>query len=430
MIIKNKIICVTIGIVFASLIIINSNLIFTTGPSDKSTEYSDEIILDNENVRLSKISGPIYINDDNPSNNWSVAKDAGICTGSGTSSDPYVIEDLVIDGGSDSCIVIENSNVYFMIKNCTLYDSGSIRDMFGILLSNTKNGQLINNNCSFNQIGISLDSDCKDNTVSGNIVNSNIEYGIDLYGSSNNIIKENTVNFNGNMGINLSPNSSYNEIVNNTVSFNGWLGIHLNDDSTNNLIVSNNCSHNIDGISVRTLNNTISENYIEYNSGSGIHLWGGDTGNNTLSNNITRNFISNNNDGITFKDESSYNIIEGNRIFNNSGTGFWIHAGCHDNLIFNNTFIDNIYANAYDDGTSNQWDNGTIGNYWSDYPGVDANDDGIGDTPYDIPGTASSQDNFPIWDDGPEFKIPGYNLYVLLGILPIVAIVLSKKIKK
>lgn len=44
------------------------------------------------------------------------AKTAGICTGQGTYSDPYVIQDLVIDAGeSGSCILIENSNDYFKI---------------------------------------------------------------------------------------------------------------------------------------------------------------------------------------------------------------------------------------------------------------------------------------------------------------------------
>ena len=166
---------------------------------------------------------------------------------------------------------------------------------------------------------------------------------------------ENTVNNNGNMGINLAPNSSYNEIVNNTVNFNGWLGIHFNDDSTNNLIMSNNCSYNVDGISVRTANNTISENYIEYNSGYGIHLWGGDTGNHTLSNNITSNFVYNNNYGILLNHESSLNKFEGNRIVDNTGTGFLIDPGCNDNLIFNNTFMDNLNDNAEDDGNNNNW---------------------------------------------------------------------------
>ena len=203
----------------------------------------------------------------------------------------------------------------------------------------------------------------------------------------------------------------------------------MQDNSSNNLILSNNCSYNSEGISVRTPNNTISENYIESNSGSGIHLWNSDSIHNTLSNNFTRNFIKYNNYGILL-DAGALNIIEGNQIIDNADSGVLISAGCFDNLIFNNTFINNLDANAEDNGINNTWSRGTLGNYWDDYSGVDANDDGIGDTPYDITGTASSQDKFPIWDDGPEFKIPGYNLYVLLGILPIVAIVLSKKIKK
>ncbi|GAI90489.1 unnamed protein product, partial [marine sediment metagenome] len=56
---------------------------------------------------------------------------------------------------------------------------------------------------------------------------------------------------------------------------------------------------------------------------------------------------------------------------------------------------------AENNGASNFWDNGTIGNYWDDYAGLDANDDGIGDTPYMIPGTVGDQDNYPVWDDGP-----------------------------
>ena len=41
-----------------------------------------------------------------------------------------------------------------------------------------------------------------------------------------------------------------------------------------------------------------------------------------------------------------------------------------------------------------KFDNGSLGNYWSDYSGVDANHDGIGDTPYMIGGKL--QDNYPL----------------------------------
>ncbi len=59
-----------------------------------------------------------------------------------------------------------------------------------------------------------------------------------------------------------------------------------------------------------------------------------------------------------------------------------------------------------DNGTNIYWDNGSIGNVWSDYTGRDKNDNGIGDTRYNITGSANSQDRFPILDDGDEIPTP------------------------
>jgi hypothetical protein len=70
-------------------------------------------------------------------------------------------------------------------------------------------------------------------------------------------------------------------------------------------------------------------------------------------------------------------------------------GSCSNNTIYQNNFIDNP-GNAYDT-TGNMWDNGTVGNYWSDYTGSDSNGDGIGDTPYMIPGNIS-MDQFPLME--------------------------------
>ena len=90
-------------------------------------------------MKISAVSGKIHIY-----YNWSATKTAGICTGSGTKTDPYIIEDLEIDGGgSGSCILIENSNVYFKIENCMDYNSGNAWADAGIRLYNVDNGKLI-----------------------------------------------------------------------------------------------------------------------------------------------------------------------------------------------------------------------------------------------------------------------------------------------
>ncbi len=75
--------------------------------------------------------------------------------------------------------------------------------------------------------------------------------------------------------------------------------------------------------------------------------------------------------------------------------------GSRNNLIFNNSFKNSGTFNAKDYGFNNQGDNGVIGNLWDDYIGIDANHDGIGDTSYQISGTAGSFDNYPIWVDPP-----------------------------
>ncbi|HYS72283.1 MAG TPA: NosD domain-containing protein, partial [Thermoplasmata archaeon] len=45
------------------------------------------------------------------------------------------------------------------------------------------------------------------------------------------------------------------------------------------------------------------------------------------------------------------------------------------------------------DTTASAWDDGTAGNFWSDYPGTDGNGDGFGDTPYVI--DMNSMDHYP-----------------------------------
>ncbi len=84
------------------------------------------------------------------------------------------------------------------------------------------------------------------------------------------------------------------------------------------------------------------------------------------------------------------NLVENN----NRGMVF---NGASGNQIYHNDIINNGIQ-ALDDGSTNIWDNSypSGGNFWSDYGGVDANNDQIGDTPYVIDG--DSQDNFPLWN--------------------------------
>ncbi|MFX1503637.1 MAG: NosD domain-containing protein, partial [Promethearchaeota archaeon] len=140
------------------------------------SRYSYYVSLSCEKLEISKISGKIYINGNS---GWIDFKNDGNCTGEGTYSEPYVIEDLVIEGvGSGSYIIIENSDVYFKIENCTI--SGA--SVSGIRLSNVTNSLLNNNTLNNNDNGITLIGS-NYNTISGNIIINNDDQGIYVYGS-------------------------------------------------------------------------------------------------------------------------------------------------------------------------------------------------------------------------------------------------------
>ena len=114
-------------------------------------------------------------------------------------------------------------------------------------------------------------------------------------------------------------------------------------------------------------------------------------GENAANNQIYNNVFQDNNIAIDVAESSTGNIIYGNTISQNSIGINVLDSG--DNTIYCNSFINNGQQ-VNISSQPNAWDYGSLGNYWSDYTGTDADGDGIGDTPYLI--DSNNQDNFPL----------------------------------
>jgi parallel beta-helix repeat protein len=117
----------------------------------------------------------------------------------------------------------------------------------GILVEDSSNTKIMGNDISNNLRGVNLSTSLSIfktsfNIITGNNITSN-ELGIRLSMASNNTITGNNVSLNSLDGIRLLSSSNMNSIIGNTVFSNGDYGFYLND-SSNNSIYHNNIINN------------------------------------------------------------------------------------------------------------------------------------------------------------------------------------------
>ncbi|MFX0022983.1 MAG: right-handed parallel beta-helix repeat-containing protein [Candidatus Hermodarchaeota archaeon] len=298
--------------------------------------------------------GPIEIDDQDPLKNWSItAATYNWCRGSGTWEDPYIIENVTIDGQNNhNCIRIDNSDVYFTIRNCTLINGvGEYWHSGGIRLENVTKGSLINNDCSFNQQGIILRFS-SNNTISRNTANKNTIHGITLYDQCNDTkIIGNTACFNSHCGIVIREKYTYyngynNLVINNNASYNADIGLSLvfieNTEVSNNTAIHNGVYPSVGyGISVQASRNiTISFNQVQSN-GKGINLF------NIQECKILNNTaISNEDSGIYIERCTNSIVLENNLSHNQRGIMLRSASSDYD-LSYNNSVSRNIAKNNY-----------------------------------------------------------------------------------
>ena len=225
------------------------------------------------------------------------------------------------------------------------------------------------------------------NTISQNLILKN-NIALRCKGSYNNIT--------GNRIMRSFPDGLRLEGPSNTVYANTIRDTPIDVDSDLNIIAKNNITGS--GIIIeRGSNNLVQANRVV--DGAGLILSRG------YNNIFTANYLANNTCG--------------------AGIGSPYSERCNSNIIYHNNFIGNIQQVRTDYTAYGRdfWDKDGEGNYWSDYTGIDANNDGIGDTPYVIDETR--RDNRPLmfpWGEW-EFSVSLPQNRSYSGSIPLVFIV-------
>jgi parallel beta-helix repeat protein len=174
--------------------------------------------------------------------------------------------------------------------------------------------------------------------------------------------------------------------------------------TSRNIIIYNNTVNDGSQISLANSGNIVANNTISNSSMGVAIMWGGD-------NRISGNVVTNCKIGLYKTEPHGGNIFSANYVANNScGVKIACHVESAETTLYHNNFINNVVQVNTDptetiggSGTreftrslihSGLFDNGTEGNFWSDYTGEDNNKDNIGDTPYFI--DENRRDNHPL----------------------------------
>jgi nitrous oxidase accessory protein len=214
-------------------------------------------------------------------------------------------------------------------------------------------------------------------------------------------------------------------ISNNTIQNNLHAGIEFEGTAYNITITDNIIESNLVGITLSRYGFNGSENEERFvvsgndviNNGEGVYL-------DSSSSLIIRNNVTSNTDAGIYVVSGSNNTVSGNYVADNGVGVTFSGSTASGNKFYNNSFVDNV-QNLQITSTNyiEVWDNGTIGNYWSNYNGTDGNGDGIGDNPYIM--NDENQDPYPLMEPIHIEAIPEFPSWTILPLLLTVALVIA-----
>jgi parallel beta-helix repeat protein len=310
-----------------------------------------------------------------------------------------------ITGPSNGIVLCSSSN------NNVVAENDVVTGGQGIVVSQSWGNNISRNDVARSLYGILLEAysgfSSHGNTLSENSITDNY-YGIWIrFSPGNNIVRNVMSNNTYNFGVEGGTLDDFINSVNDSNLVNGkpiyyiinQTGISISPATYSNIgyLALINCtdvivqglvlSGNQQGILLVGISDSEVRNSSLTRNGIGAQLIC--SANNTLAGN---NIAENTNSAIELRNSSSNRIIANSIIGNNFAMDL---LGSSNNSIYHNVFA-NGHNQIRTQLSSNAWDDGCTsgGNYWSDYAGTDADQDGIGDTSYPI--DPNNQDRYPL----------------------------------
>lgn len=353
-------------------------------------------------VQSYSVHDPIDIGDNTEFTNAS-----GVVWGSGTQSDPYIIEGWEIDISDDHAIDgirIWDTDAHFIVRDVYIHSIVAAANS-GISLHSTANGTIMNVSLEGPAAGVSCPS-FVNNTVVEKCIIRNCTTGCAVYDSHNISVVNNT--FSGNeYGLQFADGDNI-TASGNSFAANTWRSIDISrvNDSVvldNNIVKSSGYGVNVGHCRNVTIQYNVIDSTNQTTNGCGIYVI------ETTSSRVNFNKMTSQNLpgspralGIDF---SSHIQVVGNRIEREDPLAMW---HCNNISVYHNSFV-TVQLVYLSNVTDSVWDNGypNGGNFWSIYSGWDwmsgpaqnmSGPDGIGDSPWQLD-MNNNTDYYPLMTD-------------------------------
>lgn len=364
--------------------------------------------------------------------------------GNGSPANPFIIENYLFQSNSSVMILLANIDDSVVIRNSTFMYSAL--DGSAVKISNCQNIQFVQDNFvgsqtssvyNYGTISNGLNITTSSNIKILNSYFSQFERGLTVYYSDHVLLSQtffNSFTDGQAFAVLFRYSSNIEELQNyfQNVNFAIWSEYNTNIAISNNEIYNSMVLYGIALAFFYCVNTTVSSNIIANNFDTGIYsqsdnaiftnntfynlqgsgFWGVASSNllqnnyfidcqnatylSAASGNLIKNnyYISNIND--VFIQSSASNLFYDNYFTNTMNFIVILTSYSNKNEFYSNSFLNVTSSSFLIQDLTNTWDNGSYGNYWSNYSGKDSNNDSIGDTKYQISPNLSLYDYYPL----------------------------------